>query len=48
MDESAYGSQQHAQDFKAVIDYFGIGNKRPILAGWYVWDIEVIVLDVTD
>lgn len=34
MSESAYGSQNHAQDFKAVIDYFKITKKRPILAGW--------------
>ncbi|KAF9645207.1 alpha/beta-hydrolase [Thelephora ganbajun] len=34
MNQSFYGSQQFAQDFKAVIDYFGVGNKKPILAGW--------------
>ena len=33
---TSYLSQGFADDFKAVIDHFDIGKKRPILAGWYV------------
>ena len=35
LNNASYVSKPHAQDFKAVIDYFGIGKSRPILAGWY-------------
>ncbi|KAF9646280.1 alpha/beta-hydrolase [Thelephora ganbajun] len=31
---TSYVSKPFAEDFKAVIDYFDIGGKRPILAGW--------------
>jgi len=42
MNESSYSSQNHAADFKAVIDYFGIATNKPILAGWYVWEIAAL------
>jgi len=31
---SSYNSKGWADDFKAVVDYFGVGKKKPILAGW--------------
>lgn len=34
LSNSSYQSQNFADDFKAVIDYFGVGKKKPILAGW--------------
>lgn len=27
-------SKPHAEDFKAIVDYFCIWKERPILAGW--------------
>jgi len=44
MNRSSYSSQNHAADFKAVIDYFGIATKKPILAGWYVLEIVALSL----
>jgi len=34
LSNSSYSSKGFADDFKAVIDYFGVGKKKPILAGW--------------
>lgn len=33
---TSYLSQRFAEDFKAVIDHFGVTDKKPVLFGWYV------------